>query len=127
MFSFIWTYLLPSTGLALLAALLWSKRRERRLAVELAQMQAQFNETGFRLSTVLDQLARQQLAVDEWKYAAVEAAKKVRQANLEVEDSRARFDLLIAKIKSEPVPEDAEGALAWMAKVAKSLAIEARP
>lgn len=124
MFAFFWTYLLPSTGLALLAALLWSVRRERRLAVELAQLKVHFDETGYRLTMALDELARVQRGIEEWKYAAVQAAKKMNEAKDEAQASQSRFDLLVAKIKDSPVPEDAEGALAWMASVAKDLAAE---
>ena len=124
MFSFIWTYLLPSTGLALLAALLWSVRRERKGAAALAAEQAAHRETGYRLDLVHEQMARVQKQVEEWQAASAEAMRRFRLAEAETAASRARFDEFRAKLQTSPVPDDAEGALAWMADVAKQISAE---
>jgi len=124
MLGFIWTYLLPSTGLALLGALLWSQRQVRKLSAQMAAEQASHRETGYRLDLVHEQLARGQKQVEEWQAAAQEAMRRFRLAQSETEAARARFDEFRSKLVDAPVPNDAEGALAWMADVAKQLGAE---
>lgn len=93
MLSFFWTYLLPSTGLALLAALLWSQRKVRQLEIDLA-------------------LSRQK--VQTLQDIAADAYDVQRQLKKAVAQSEARYrDALKAIAKFTP-PEDAAGALMWL-------------
>lgn len=114
MFSFIWTYLLPSTSIALVIALLWAQRQARTLAVQLAQLQTQHDELGYQLEMARAVVLDQQRAVSEWKYASQEAMRRMNEARAELDSGNARLEAAKDRIANAEVPADAEGAMAWM-------------
>lgn len=56
MISFIWTYLLPSTSIALVLALLWAQRKASTARVELAEVKQKLAYTTSRLEFALQEL-----------------------------------------------------------------------
>lgn len=69
-----------------------------------------------------DAMADQRLVVDHWRKVANESTAQALLYQGRAAEGKARFDALTAKLQATPVPGDAEGALAWMAEVAKDLA-----
>lgn len=72
------------------------------------------------------QLAGLSLAMDTWKVQASAAKIRAQAAASDLLVIQDKYQALIAKFHDQPVPADAEGALAWMASVARDLAAEAR-
>lgn len=112
---------LPYTGLAafawaLVATWRWAAARRDRDAWKGACLLAKDGE-----AQALGLLADMQRMVNEWKARAASATAKAMEAQQEASVAKARFDALADDIRAEQVPPDAEGALAWMARVADRL------
>lgn len=112
---------LPYTGLAafawaLVATWRWAAARRDRDKWKEACRLAKEGETS-----ALSLLTEMQVQVNAWKSRAATATAKAIEAQQDASLARARFDALADDIRAEQVPPDAEGALAWMARVADRL------
>lgn len=126
MFGALWTAwgLKGLAFAAMLCLLAWAWRRTT-VQRDQARNLLEWEQIAHRHAC--DALAELRAQVDSWRYAANVATEQAVKAQQEAAEGRARFEALQAKILATPVPQDAAGALGWLAEVAKDISKGVRP
>lgn len=105
-------YVAVLVGFSFALARVTKQRDEARLKLEL--------ERAAHRNTC-DAMADQQKMIDHWRATANAATAQALQAQAKADEGKARFDALAAKLQATPVPQDAAGALGWLAEAAKDI------
>jgi len=103
MLAFIWTYLLPSTGIALVLALLWAQRKASTARADLAEAKQKLAYTTSRLEFALQELNAAREARNAIMLAKIDLEGKLHGA-LTLANSAMESARDLARLSQEGAP-----------------------